>query len=235
MHDALLKQCELVGDALRRMCWRDLLGDVMRHIKCACTLLQVGCLLGLFLALPIGLNSGSTAFAETSSISLSAEDTEQTEDAAGSVSDSLSSDIAQEGDSSDESLDSASEDSAEDVDLTKYATLDAGTYYLTSTLSGHRVLDVTSGSVSAGAAIQLYGRNETAAQQFLLVDLGSRQYAFKNIKSGLYLCYPNDASRFSDHPRLTQNTGDDGVWGFAWHARQVGGGYVFSPVVDDDF
>lgn len=107
----------------------------MRYIKCACTLLQVGCLLGLFLTLPIGLNSGSTAFAETSSISLSAEDTEQTEDAAGSVSDSLSSDIAQEGDSSDESLDSASEDSAEDVDLTKYATLDAGTYYLTSTLS----------------------------------------------------------------------------------------------------
>ena len=69
----------------------------MRHIKRACTLLQVGCLLGLLLALPIGLNSGSTAFAEISSIGLSAEDTEQTEDAAGSVSDSLSSDIAQEG------------------------------------------------------------------------------------------------------------------------------------------
>lgn len=45
----------------------------------------------------------------------------------------------------------------------------------------------------------------------------------------------NDASRFSDHPRLTQNTGDDGAWGFAWHARQVGGGYAFSPVIDDDF
>ena len=107
----------------------------MRHIKRACTLLQVGCLLGLLLALPIGLNSGSTAFAETSSIGLSAEDTEQTEDAAGSVSDSLSSDIAQEGESSDENLDSASEDSTEGVDLTKYATLDAGTYFLTSTLS----------------------------------------------------------------------------------------------------
>lgn len=231
----MLKQYELVGDALCRRCWRDLLGDVMRHIKRACTLLQVGCLLGLLLALPIGLNSGSTAFAEISSIGLPAEDTEQTEDAAGSVSDSLSSDTAQEGESSDENLDSVSEDSTEGVDLTKYATLDAGTYFLTSTLSGHRVLDVTSGSVSAGAAIQLYGRNETAAQQFVLVDLGSRQYAFKNIKSGLYLCYPNDASRFSDHPRLTQNVGYDGAWGFAWHARQVGGGYVFSPVIDDDF
>ena len=100
-----------MGDALRRRCWLDLLGDVMRHIKCACTLLQAGCLLGLLLALPIGLNSGSTAFADTSSIGLSAEDAEHIEDAAGSVSDSLSSDIAQEGESSDESLDSASEGS----------------------------------------------------------------------------------------------------------------------------
>ena len=143
------------GNALRRRCWRDLLGDVMRHIKCACALLQVGCFLGLLLALPIGLNSGSTAFAETSSIGLSAEDAEQTEDAAGSAPDSLSGDTVQEGESSDESLGSASEDSTEDVDLTKYVTLDAGTFFLTSTLSGHRVLDVTGGSVSAGTSIQL--------------------------------------------------------------------------------
>ena len=73
----------------------------MRHINRACTLLQVGCLLGLLLALPIGLNSGSTAFAETSSTGLSAEDTEQTEETAAPVSDLLSSDIAQEGESSD--------------------------------------------------------------------------------------------------------------------------------------
>ena len=223
------------GNALRRRCWRDLLGDVMRHIKRACALLRVGCLLGLLLMLPVGFDSGSTAFAETPSMGLSAEGSEQTKDVADSVPDSISSDAAQEGEPSDEVLGSESEESTDNVDLTKYATLDAGTYFLTSTLSGHRVLDVTAGSVSAGTAIQLYGRNETAAQQFVLVDLGNRQYAFKNIKSGLYLCYPNDASRFSDHPRLAQNAGDDDDWGFAWHARQVGGGFVFSPVADDDF
>ena len=191
--------------------------------------------MGLLLMLPGGFDSGSTAFAETPSMGLSADGSGQTKDAAGSVPDSLSSDAGQEGEPSDEGLGNGFEDSADNVDLTKYATLDTGTFFLTSSLSGHRVLDVTGGSVSAGAAIQLYGRNETAAQQFALVDLGNRQYAFKNIKSGLYLCYPNDGSRFSDHPRLTQNTGDDDAWGFAWHARQVGSGFVFSPVLDDDF
>lgn len=198
----------------------------MRHKKRVCALLRAWFFLGLLFVLPIGLNLSSTAFADTTSLGSTVEDAERPKDDADRVQKSSSN----EDDPGDES-----EASAEDVDLTKYATLDAGTYFLTSTLSGHRVLDVTSGSVSAGAVIQLYGRNDTAAQQFIPVDLGNRQYAFKNIKSGLYLCYPNDASRFSDHPRLTQNAGDDGAWGFAWHARQVGGGFVFSPVDDDDF
>ena len=195
----------------------------------------MGFLLGLLFALTLVQKSGSTAFAEPSPAYSYVEEVTKAEGDADPSQDSSLDETAEDVSVSDGDSDIESESSAESGDLSKYSTLDAGTYFLTSTLPGHRVLDVPGGSVSAGAAIQLYGRNETAAQQFLLVDLGSRQYAFKNIKSGLYLCYPNDASRFSDHPRLTQNTGDDGVWGFAWHARQVGGGYVFSPVVDDDF
>lgn len=216
-------------------CWQDRLGDVMRHKKRVCALLRVGFLLGLLLALPLVLKSGSTAFAEESFASPVVEESEQTKDGINSEQIQSSDDLVQDTNAKESDTGEESDPSTTASDPSKYATLDAGTYFLTSTLSGHRVLDVTSGSVSVGAAIQLYGRNETAAQQFVLVDLGSRQYAFKNIKSGLYLCYPNDASRFSDHPRLTQNVGYDGAWGFAWHARQVGGGYVFSPVIDDDF
>lgn len=216
-------------------CWQDRLGDVMRHKKRVCALLRVGLFLGLLLALPLVLKSGSTAFAEESSASPVAEESEQTKDGINSEQIQSSNDSVQDTNANESDTVKESDSSTTASDPSKYAALDAGTYFLTSTLSGHRVLDVPGGSVSAGAAIQLYGRNETAAQQFVLVDLGSRQYAFKNIKSGLYLCYPNDVSRFTDHPRLTQNTGDDGAWGFAWHARQVGGGYVFSPVVDDDF
>lgn len=195
----------------------------------------MGFLLGLLFALTLVQKSGSTAFAEPSPAYSYVEEVTKAEGDADSSQDSSLDETAQDVSVSDGDSDIESESSTESGDLSKYSTLDAGTYFLTSTLPGHRVLDVPGGSVSAGAAIQLYRRNETAAQQFVLVDLGNRQYAFKNIKSGLYLCYPNDASRFSDHPRLMQNTGDDGAWGFAWHARQVGGGYVFSPVVDDDF
>ena len=207
----------------------------MRHKKRVCALLRVGFFLGLLLALPLVLKSGSTAFAEDSFASPAVEESEQTKDGINSEQIQSSDDSIQDTNANECDTGEASDPSTTASDPSKYATLDAGTYFLTSTLSGHRVLDVPGGSVSAGAAIQLYGRHETAAQQFVLVDLGGRQYAFKNIKSGLYLCYPNDASHFSDHPRLTQNTGDDGAWGFAWHARQVGGGFVFSPVVDDDF
>ena len=210
-------------------------GDVMRHKKRVCALLRVGFFLGLLLTLPLVLKSGSTAFAEESFASSVVEESEQTKGGINSEQIQSSDDLVQDTNANESDTGEESDPSTTAPDPSKYATLDAGTYFLTSTLSGHRVLDVTSGPVSAGAAIQLYGRNETAAQQFVLVDLGSRQYAFKNIKSGLYLCYPNDASRFSDHPRLTQNVGYDGAWGFAWHARQVGGGYVFSPVIDDDF
>ena len=216
-------------------CWQGRLGDVMRHKKRVCALLRVGFFLGLLLTLPLVLKSGSIAFAEESSASPVVEESEQTKDGINSEQIQSSDDSVQDINANERDTGEESDPSITASDPSKYATLDAGTYFLTSTLSGHRVLDVPGGSVSAGAAIQLYGRNETAAQQFVLVDLGSRQYAFKNIKSGLYLCYPNDASRFSDHPRLTQNTGDDDAWGFAWHARQVGGGYVFSPVIDDDF
>lgn len=207
----------------------------MRYKKRVRALLRVWFFLGMLLISLLVLNLGSAAFAEDSLDGSAVEESENTKDGVDSGQIQSPDDLFQDASANENDAGEESDSSAKTSDPSKYATLDAGTYFLTSSLSRHRVLDVTGGSVSAGAAIQLYGRNETAAQQFVLVDLGSRQYAFKNIKSGLYLCYPNDASRFLDHPRLTQNTGDDGAWGFAWHARQVGGGYVFSPVVDDDF
>lgn len=61
-------------------CWQDRLGDVMRHKKRVCALLRVGLFLGLLLALPLVLKSGSTAFAEESSASPVAEESEQTKE-----------------------------------------------------------------------------------------------------------------------------------------------------------
>lgn len=163
-------------------CWQDCLGDVMRHKKRVCALLRVGIFLGLLLALPLAFKSGATAFAEESSASPVVEESEQTKDGIHSEQIQSSDDLVQDTNANESDTGEESDPSTTASDQSKYAALDAGTYFLTSTLSGHRVLDVTSGSVSAGAAILLYGRNETAAQQFVLVDLGSRQYAFKNIK-----------------------------------------------------
>lgn len=207
----------------------------MGRKKSGCISLQAGFLLCLLLVLPFVPKSGSTAFAEVSSASSSFAENVKTEDEADPSQNSFLDEATQDVSVGDGGSDVEFESSAEAGDLSNYSTLDNGTYFLTSTLPGHRVLDVAGGSVSVGAAIQLYGRNETAAQQFVLEDLGDSQYAFKNVKSGLYLCYPNDASCFSDHPCLIQRTGDSDSWGLAWHARQVGGGYIFSPAIDDGF
>lgn len=155
-------------------CWQYRLGDVMRHKKRVCALLRVGFFLGLLLTLPLVLKSGSTAFAEESFASSVVEESEQTKGGINSEQIQSSDDLVQDTNANESDTGEESDPSTTAPDPSKYATLDAGTYFLTSTLSGHRVLDVTSGPVSAGAAIQLYGRNETAAQQFVLVDLGSR-------------------------------------------------------------
>ncbi|MGE9980851.1 RICIN domain-containing protein [Collinsella sp. SGI.184] len=136
----------------------------MGRKKSGCISLQAGFLLCLLLVLPFVPKSGSTAFAEVSAASLSFAENLKTEDDV-DPSQNLSLDEAtQDVDVSDGGSDIESESSAEAGDLSQYSILDRGAYFLTSALSGHRVLDVVGGSVSVGAAIQLYGRKETAAQ-----------------------------------------------------------------------
>lgn len=207
----------------------------MRHKKRVCALLRVGFFLGLLLVLPLVLKSGTIAFAEDSPANPAVEGSENAKDGVDSEQTQSTDDLAQEANANGGDTGEEPDSSTTASDPSKYAALDAGTYFLTSTLSGHRVLDVTGGSVSAGTAIQLFNRNETTAQQFVLEDLGNAQYAFKNVKSGLYLCYPSDAALLSSHPVLSQRSASDNAWGYAWHASPVSEGYVFSPVTSDDY
>lgn len=126
--------------------------------------------MGLLLILPVVLKSGSTAFAEVSPAGPSVEEAVKAEDVNDSFRDSSLGDSAHDDSATDEDAGVESQSSAEAADLSSYSTLDTGTYFLTSTLSGHRVLDVAGGSMGAGVAIQLYGRNETAAQNIRFVS-----------------------------------------------------------------
>ena len=127
-----------------------------------------------------------------------------------------------------------SDESSSDVVITP-STIDTGTFFLTSTLSGHRVLDMTSGSTAPNTKVQLYTRNETPAQQFVVEDLGDGAYAFKNVKSGLYLAYPSDRKNFSDLPSVVQVDRVTDGFGVSWHVFAADGGYRISPSIDDDY
>ena len=130
--------------------------------------------------------------------------------------------------------DSNADDSSSDAGQTP-STIDTGTFFVTSALSGHRVLDMTSGSTAPKTKVQLYARNETPAQQFIVEDLGEGSYAFKNVKSGLYLAYPSDTQKFSDLPSIVQVDRAADGFGISWHVFATDGGYRISPSVDDDY
>lgn len=154
----------------------------------------MGALLSLLLALPTGIPVTSPAFADDASVGISADASAGAQVEAGNnAGDTTAIDQPSSTDTSaSDSADSNNADSAEDqsdaaatdTDAPTYAALDPGTFFLTSVLPGHRVLDATGGSVKAGTPIQLYGRNDTVAQQFVLEDLGNSQYAFKTLSLG---------------------------------------------------
>lgn len=62
-----------------------------------------------------------------------------------------------------------------------------GAYVISSALNGSYCLDVVGGSVSNGANVQLYTKNGTRAQKWLVADAGSGYVTITNVKSGLAL------------------------------------------------
>lgn len=113
--------------------------------------------------------------------------------------------------------------------------LPEGTFFITSALSGHRVLDAIGGATAPGTKIQLYGRNETSAQQFEVVDFGDGTYGFLNVKSGLYLSYPSDTSVFATLPTVDLRPLSCDGFSCSWVSRGSAEGWVISPSTDDSY
>ena len=66
-----------------------------------------------------------------------------------------------------------------------------GVYTIVSSLAGSKVLDVSGGSTADGAAVQVWGKNTTAAQRWRFVDCGNGYYEIISVKSGKALDVSN--------------------------------------------
>ena len=65
-----------------------------------------------------------------------------------------------------------------------YADIAEGTYTIQTALSTNKVLDVLNGSYDNGANIQIYDKNGTSAQNFVIKKLSSHEYQITCEKSG---------------------------------------------------
>ena len=113
-------------------------------------------------------------------------------------------------------------------------TFKAGTYMASSALKNNFVLDVAGGSMSAGAAIQLYSSNVTDAQRFKIQKTGDGYYTIQNSKSDLYLTLYTTWADLKDGQQVTQRSYTGGM-SQKWCMEQNGDGtYTVVSAMDSD-
>ena len=109
---------------------------------------------------------------------------------------------------------------------------EGGARVVSSALNPSQVLDVPSGSLGSGVAMQLYSRNDTDAQTFEFEKTGDGYYAIRNMKSGLYLSLYTTWAELRNGTVVTQQSWYDGL-SQKWCVKPVGNGqYIISSAMD---
>lgn len=109
---------------------------------------------------------------------------------------------------------------------------EGGARVVSSALNPSQVLDVPSGSLDSGVAMQLYSRNDTDAQTFEFEKTGDGYYAIRNMKSGLYLSLYTTWAELRNGTAVTQQSWYDGL-SQKWCVKPVGNGqYIISSAMD---
>ena len=109
---------------------------------------------------------------------------------------------------------------------------EGGACVVSSALNPSQVLDVSSGSLDSGVAMQLYSRNDTDAQTFEFEKTGDGYYAIRNMKSGLYLSLYATWAELRNGTAVTQQSWYGGL-SQKWCVKPVGNGqYIISSAMD---
>lgn len=109
---------------------------------------------------------------------------------------------------------------------------EGGARVVSSALNPSQVLDVPSGSLDSGVAMQLYSRNDTDAQTFEFEKTGDGYYAIRNMKSGLYLSLYTTWAELRNGTAVAQQSWYGGL-SQKWCVKPVGNGqYIMSSAMD---
>lgn len=103
-------------------------------------------------------------------------------------------------------------------------TIDAGIYAIQSKLDSTKVLDVSGASVQNGGNIQIYQKNGTAAQEFMIRAAGNGLYKIVNVNSGKLLDAQGAGQALGVN---VQQWEDNGSTAQQWKLIDAGDGYVY--------
>ncbi len=110
--------------------------------------------------------------------------------------------------------------------------LSDGTYYIASSKNTSYVFDVYNGSTNNGANVQLYGKNGTDAQGWVVSHDSKGYVTFKNVKSGKALDVYDGLARDG---RNVQQYQSNGSWAQKWILLKDGNSYKLCSAVDCDY
>ena len=103
--------------------------------------------------------------------------------------------------------------------------IEAGIYYIQSSLPGSAMLDVTGASTSNGANVQIWETNGTAAQRWRITPAAGGTYTIRCAASGKYLDISGKVGSTSNVLQWKQ-TGDATQ---RWLIEKNGNGYIICP------
>lgn len=110
--------------------------------------------------------------------------------------------------------------------------IESGTYVISNSLNWKQVLDVSKGSKSSGANVQVYGSNMTAAQQWKIQYDDEGLYTFVNVKSGKAL---DVSGGIMKNGRNVQQYNSNGTAAQKWIIISTPTGYKICSAKDSSF
>lgn len=112
--------------------------------------------------------------------------------------------------------------------------LSSGTYVIHSALSYEKVIDVSNGSLSSGANIQLFDSNDTGAQKWNITRNADGTYSIINCASECSLdVYNGNAYSGANIQQYASNNSSAQRWYIVW--EPASGGYVFHSALNRSY
>lgn len=108
-----------------------------------------------------------------------------------------------------------------------------GKYYIATSLNTSYVLDVTDGSKNNNANVQLYSKNDTDAQGWIVSHDSKGYITFVNVNSGKALDALNGYAK--NFQNIQQYTKKDYEWAQKWILMKDSTGYKIASAIDCDY